>query len=63
MIRIFAAGNFVLMNSEKLEQKFIREVTKRTCSCNRLASFFFKKELENVMKIKKGIADENKSTT
>lgn len=51
MIHIYAAGNFVLMSDPEKEKRFIREVKKRTGSCNRLISFFFKKELKVIMDI------------
>jgi len=55
MIRLYGAGNFVLMSDPKKEMKFVEEVKKRTQECNRLISFYFKKELETVMSVKRGI--------
>lgn len=52
---LYGAGNFVLLNDFEKEQKFVKEVIKRMGKCNRLASFFFTKEMDTVLKvIKKG---------
>ena len=52
MIELYGAGNFVLMSNAEKEKKFVEEVKKRSGHCNRLISFFFKKELATVMKVK-----------
>ena len=54
-IVLFAAGNFVLMNSPKKEKMFIDELKKRTGTCNRLISFFFKKEMKTILDLHNGI--------
>lgn len=51
MTILYGAGNFVLMSDPEKEKKFVREVTKRYGECNRLISFFFKKELDTVMEV------------
>ena len=51
-IHLFGAGNFVLMSSIEKERMFVVEVSKRVGVCNRLISFFFRKELETVLKVK-----------
>ena len=48
---MYGAGNFVLMSDPEKEKKFVEEVTKRTGSCNRLISFFFKKELQTILTV------------
>lgn len=59
---LYGAGNFVLMSDPEKEQRFVKEVLEKSGKCNRLISFFFKKELETVMLVKrKGIKDENKN--
>jgi len=50
---LYGAGNFVLMSSPEKEKKFVQELLKRDIKCNRLISFFFKKELDVVMGVKK----------
>jgi len=50
-IKMYGAGNFVLMSDPEKEKKFVEEVTKRTGSCNRLISFFFKKELQTILTV------------
>jgi len=59
-ITLYAAGNFVLMNNPEKEKKFIDEVTKRTGTCNRLISFFFKKEMKTITDIQNGIEPKPK---
>lgn len=57
-IQLYAAGNFVLMSNPEKEKKFVEEVKKRTGSCNRLISFFFKKEMQTVLTVKE-LENEN----
>ncbi len=52
-IQFYSAGNFVLMSSPEKEQMFKEEIKKRTGSCNRLISFFFKKELQTILTVNK----------
>jgi hypothetical protein len=52
LIKMYGAGNFVLMSNPEKEKKFVEEVTKRTGSCSRLISFFFKKELQTILTVK-----------
>ena len=59
-VKLYGAGNFVLMADPEKEQRFVEEVQKKSGKCNRLISFFFKKELETVMSVKKkGEINEN----
>ena len=51
-MKLYAAGNFVLMSSEQKEKQFVEEVRKRG-ELNRLISFYFKKELETIIKVRK----------
>lgn len=55
----YGAGNFVLMSDVKKEQMFKDEVIKRTGSCNRLISFFFKKELQTILTVNEREGDPN----
>lgn len=57
MIHLYAAGNFVLMSDPEKEKQFVHEVKKRTGNCNRLISFFFKKELATVLSVATGEDD------
>jgi len=41
------------MSDPKKEQRFVDEIKKRSGSCNRLISFFFKKELQTILKVEK----------
>jgi len=52
-VKFYSAGNFVLMSSTEKEKKFVEEIKKRSGSCNRLISFFFKKELQTILKVEK----------
>jgi len=52
-VKFYSAGNFVLMSDPKKEQRFVDEIKKRSGSCNRLISFFFKKELQTILKVEK----------
>jgi len=53
-IKFYSAGNFVLMSDPEKEKKFVEEIMKRTGECNRLISFFFKKELGTILTVKEG---------
>lgn len=57
-VRYYGAGNFVLMSNPEKEKKFVEEVKKRTGSCNRLISFFFKKEMQTILTVKEGTNED-----
>jgi hypothetical protein len=50
-VKVYAAGNFVLMSDPEKEKKFV-EAVKRNGEINRLISFYFKKEIETIMKVR-----------
>lgn len=54
-MKFYSAGNFVLMSDPEKERKF-KELSDKTYgegTYNRLVSFFFRKETDNVLKVKK----------
>jgi hypothetical protein len=54
-MKFYSAGNFVLMSDPEKEREFKRlsDKTYGEGSYNRLVSFFFRKETDNVLKVKK----------
>ena len=54
-MKFYSAGNFVLMSNPEIERKF-KELSDKTYgegTYNRLVSFFFRKETDNVLEVKK----------
>jgi hypothetical protein len=56
-MRMYLAGNFVIMGDKEKEKEF----QSRLEPCLRLGTFFYKKELNTLLSIKKEQENENKS--